>query len=128
MEFSLENSNSKKLGGLCYNYDYMETPNIPERLIMDEEVVTVLKKGFDNPETQAIYNKWLDQLEAGRTEHSLYDIEVSLRRAKVYFDAGFKNEAIADLEETLEGTIGELGEEDILVTEIKGLLLKMKGE
>jgi hypothetical protein len=104
----------------------MEEPNTPERLIMDEEVVRALKNGFDNPETQAVYNKWLDQLEAERTEDSLYDINVSVRRAKIYFDGGYKEEAVADLEETLEGAIGELGEDDNLIREIRNLLEVMK--
>jgi CHAD domain-containing protein len=104
----------------------MEETNTPEKLIMDGEVVTALKNGFDNPETQVIYNKWLDQIEAERTEDSLYDIRVSVRRAKVYFDGGYVTEAIADLEETLEGAIGELGEGAGLVTEIKSTLKQME--
>ena len=42
---------------MWYNYIIMETPNTPEKLVRDEEVVEVLKIGFDNPDTQAIYNK-----------------------------------------------------------------------
>lgn len=85
----------------------METPKTPERLMVDQEVVIALKNGFDNPETQLIYNKWLDQLEAERTEDSLYDIKVSIRRAKVYYKAGFRDEAIADLHETMEAAFNE---------------------
>ena len=56
----------------------------------------------------------------------MYDIKVSVRRSKVYFDAGFEDEAIADLEETLGGAIGELGEDDMFVSEIRNLLESMK--
>jgi len=104
----------------------MEEPITPERLIIDQEIVVALKKGFDNPETQIVFSKWLDQIETERTEDSLYDIKVSFRRARVYFDAGFVDKAIADLEETLDGAIGELGEGDAFVAEIQKFLTEMK--
>ena len=106
----------------------MEQPNTPERLITDKEMVEELKKtgGLDNVEVWNRFNDWLNQLEAARTEDSFYDIQVSVRRAKVYYQAGFTEEAIADLEETLEGAIAEQGKDGALVIEISSLLETME--
>lgn len=104
----------------------MEETSTPERLIMDEEVVAALKNGLENPATNELYNKWLDQLEADRTEDSLYDIKVSVRRAKVYYKARFPDQAIADLEETFLGAVGETGEGSELCMEIQSILGKMR--
>ncbi len=104
----------------------MEQPNTPERLVEDNEVILVLRKGLDNPETQELFNKWLDHLEAQRTEDTLYDIEVSVRRAKVYYQAGFVEEALADLYETLDGAQGEGEKGEKIREEIEILLGKME--
>ncbi len=115
-------------GFFMLNSDYMdmEQPNTPERLVEDNEVILVLRKGLDNPETQELFNKWLDHLEAQRTEDTLYDIEVSVRRAKVYYQAGFVEEALADLYETLDGAQGEGEKGEKIREEIEILLGKME--
>ena len=102
-----------------------------EQIPTDEQVIKALEVGFDNPETMELYNRWYDaqQREADRIGTNLARMNCAVNRAVVYYKAGYINEAVTDLIETLDGVINvNEGGDDVekLKSEIEELLNKMK--
>ncbi len=104
----------------------MEGKNTPEKFVTDDFMIEVLKSGLETPGAREVFNTWLDQFEARRTSDSCYDIEVSIQRARVYYRAGFLEEAKSDLFETLEGAVGEGEKSEQLRQEAEDLLGEME--
>lgn len=79
-------------------------PSPEGRAITDEEALATLIAAKEGREATARYDLWLEQLmvEADKTPGNLTRIDVAIRRASVYYRAGFKEQAIADLTDTQE--------------------------
>jgi hypothetical protein len=89
-----------------------ESSPTPEPVkITDEQVIEALRAGPYKPETQEALKDWCIALEkeldavyesAGSGKAAMASIALGMRRATVYYKAGYTHEAVADLEETVD--------------------------
>ncbi len=100
--------------------------------VSDEAMIDALeKRGLSDPETRKMYDAWYTghEAEADRIGTNAARMQVAVRRAVVYYKAGYKSEAIADLVDTLDGVISmneQHAEAQRLAKYIQELLVLMR--
>lgn len=100
--------------------------------VSDEAMIELLReKSFTDPETKQAYEDWYasHEAEADRIGTNIARIQCAVRRARVYYKAGYVSEATADLEETFDGAMNvdaPDSEREEVCTEIRTLLGRMK--
>ena len=80
-------------------------------LIKDESVIEILRaKGFLDTEARQLLLGWVSEREAevAKANNSMAAIEFEIRRIKLYFDAGYKDEALELLNDMAEVNEPEL--------------------
>ena len=72
----------------------------------DKKLVRLLKeKGHEDPETQEFLASWTQEQEIlarNAEDHFLAEIELNLKRARLYFEAGYIQEAFENFESAQE--------------------------
>lgn len=103
-------------------------PSPESRTITDDEALATLIAAQEGREATARYDLWLEQLmiEADKTPGNLTRLDAAIRRASVYYRAGFKEHAIADLTDTQEAASFDPDKTPELEQRIASLLDRMK--
>ncbi len=102
----------------------------------DEQVIESLRnKGKDDPESIKLLERWAKELESGldvvyesegNESFAIAGVRCAMRRAIVYYKAGYVGEAIADLTETKDAAGSEIFRNSGLYEQASVLLDKMK--
>jgi hypothetical protein len=105
-------------------------PSSERRVITDEEALATLVRAQEGQESTARFDLWIDQLqlETDKTPGGLGRIECAIRRASVYYRAGFKDKAIGDLEDTQRAALCEPEKPADLDQKIASLLDRMRAD
>ncbi len=108
----------------------------PESIrITDEQAIEALQNKDARPESQATFEKWLDQAQEeidriyeseGSEAAAVASIKWAIKRATVYYRAGFTSVAIEDLTETCDAASSRLFDESGLHEEAVSLLERIK--
>lgn len=99
-------------------------PQFEKQETPEKKLIRLLKeKGVEDPETREILNSWIysreKEIEKLEGEpYRLAQISFNIQRACIYFQGGYAEEALTDLEETRVQIFHELGEESELYDEV----------
>lgn len=79
-----------------------EQPLLPEKKeVTDEQIISALKMGVDKPEVFRLLQDWTKQEEEKVKNHEDH-INLDRKRAKIYFESGYKDAALESLEAAYE--------------------------
>jgi len=101
-----------------------QLPPSEKKEITDEQIIDALKMGVDKPEVFRLLHDWTKQQEE-KVANSEDHINLDRKRARIYFESGYKDAALDSLEAAYEQAWNEQRAE--LCKEILGEIEKITG-